>query len=115
MATARVLLTHGEGGDPEPRELERLNAMVDYCKTNDCLRGRILDYFGQPHSERCGGCGNCQGMFSQADVTVQAQMILSCIKRVRDRLGYYVGPRGSGSPPSPWVRSTRAVATSPAP
>ncbi len=91
VATARVLLTHGEGGDPEPRELERLNAMVDYCKTNDCLRGRILDYFGQPHSERCGGCGNCQGMFSQADVTVQAQMILSCIKRVRDRLGYYVG------------------------
>ncbi len=91
VATARVLLTHGEGGDPEPRELERLNAMVDYCKTNDCLRGRILDYFGQPHSERCGGCGNCQGMFSQADVTVQTQMILSCIKRVRDRLGYYVG------------------------
>ena len=91
VATARVLLTHGEGGDPEPRELERLNAMVDYCKTNDCLRGRILDYFGQPHLERCGGCGNCQGMFSQADVTVQAQMILSCIKRVRDRLGYYVG------------------------
>ena len=91
VATARVLLTHGEGGDPEPRELERLNAMVDYCKTNDCLRGRILDYFGQPHPDRCGGCGNCQGMFSQADVTVQAQMILSCIKRVRDRLGYYVG------------------------
>ena len=91
VATARVLLTHGEGGDPEPRELERLNAMVDYCKTNDCLRGRILDYFGQPHPERCGGCGNCQGMFSQADVTVQAQMILSCIKRVRDQLGYYVG------------------------
>ena len=91
VATARVLLTHGEGGDPEPRELERLNAMVDYCKTNDCLRGRILDYFGQPHPDRCGGCGNCQGMFSQADVTVQAQMILSCIKRVRDKLGYYVG------------------------
>ncbi|WP_295993830.1 helicase-related protein, partial [uncultured Alistipes sp.] len=91
VATARVLLTHGEGGDPEPRELERLNAMVDYCKTNDCLRGRILDYFGQPHPDRCGGCGNCQGMFSQADVTVQAQMILSCIKRVRDQLGYYVG------------------------
>lgn len=91
VATARVLLTHGEGGDPEPRDLERLNAMVDYCKTNDCLRGRILDYFGQPHPDRCGGCGNCQGMFSQADVTVQAQMILSCIKRVRDRLGYYVG------------------------
>ena len=91
VATARILLTHGEGGDPESRELERLNAMVDYCKTNDCLRGRILDYFGQPHPERCGNCGNCRGVFSQADITTQAQMILSCIKRVRDRLGYYVG------------------------
>ena len=91
VATARILLTHGEGGDPEPRELERLNAMVDYCKTSGCLRGRILDYFGQPHPERCGGCGNCRGVFSQADITTQAQMILSCIKRVRDRLGYYVG------------------------
>lgn len=91
VATARVLLTHGEGGGPESRELERLNAMVDYCKTNGCLRGRILDYFGQPHPERCGGCGNCRGVFSQADITTQAQMILSCVKRVRDRLGYYVG------------------------
>lgn len=91
VATARVLLTHGEGGGPEFRELERLNAMVDYCKTNGCLRGRILDYFGQPHPERCGGCGNCLGVFSQADITTQAQMILSCVKRVRDRLGYYVG------------------------
>lgn len=91
VATARALLTHGEGGGPAPRELERLNAMVDYCKTNGCLRGRILDYFGQPHPERCGGCGNCRGVFSQADITTQAQMILSCVKRVRDRLGYYVG------------------------
>ena len=91
VATARILLSHGTGGEPEARELERLNAMVDYCKTNECLRNRILDYFGQTHPARCGGCGNCQGMFSQADVTVQAQMILSCIKRVRDRLGYYVG------------------------
>lgn len=91
VATARVLLTHGEGGEPDSLELERLNTMVDYCKTNACLRGQILDYFGQPHPERCGSCGNCRGVFSQADITVQAQMILSCIKRVRDRLGYYVG------------------------
>ena len=24
-----------------------------------CLRGRILDYFGQEHPPRCGNCGNC--------------------------------------------------------
>ncbi len=71
--------------------MERLQRMVDYCKTEDCLRGRILDYFGQGHEPGCGNCGNCQGLFQQTDITIPAQMILSCVKRVKDRLGYYVG------------------------
>ncbi len=90
VATAKVLLSR-DGQGPDPQELERLGAMVDYCKTAECLRGRILAYFGQPHPDRCGNCGSCRGAYTQADVTVQAQMILSCIKRVRDKLGYYVG------------------------
>ena len=90
VATAKVLLSR-DGQGPDPQELERLGAMVDYCKTAECLRGRILAYFGQPHPDRCGNCGSCRGVYTQADVTVQAQMILSCIKRVRDKLGYYVG------------------------
>ena len=89
VSTAKLLLS-GEG-DPDPLELERLQVMVDYCKSTECLRGRILDYFGQPHPDRCGNCGACTGLFTEADVTVHAQMILSCIKRVRDHLGYYVG------------------------
>ena len=103
VATARVLLSRGDEG-PDPQGMERLEALVDYCKTDECLRGRILSYFGQPHPDRCGSCGNCQGLFSAADITVPAQMILSCVKRVRDKLGYYVGAslivqvlRGSGS------------------
>ncbi len=90
VATAKVLLSR-DGQGPDSQELERLGAMVDYCKTAECLRGRILAYFGQPHPDRCGNCGSCRGVYTQADVTVQAQMILSCIKRVRDKLGYYVG------------------------
>ena len=90
VATAKVLLSHSEQG-PEPQELERLGAMVDYCKTDGCLRGRILEYFGQPHPDQCGNCGNCRGVFTEADITIPAQMILSCVKRVHDKLGYYVG------------------------
>ena len=90
VVTARNLLSHGEQG-PAPGDLERLDAMVDYCKSCDCLRGRILDYFGQPHPASCGNCGVCRGEFAREDVTVPAQMILSCVKRVRDRLGYCVG------------------------
>ena len=73
------------------RDLARLEVMTHYCKTEDCLRGRILDYFGQDHPPACGSCGNCQGAFRQTDITVSAQMLLSCVKRVKDQLGYYVG------------------------
>jgi len=90
VATAKVLLSHNDQG-PDAGELERLYAMVDYCKSYACLRGRILDYFGQPHPDHCGNCGVCLGEFSQEDVTVPAQMILSCVKRVQDKLGYSVG------------------------
>ena len=57
-----------------------------------CIRDRyILDYFGQAHSERCGNCGNCRGNFTSEDVTERAQMIISCVIRIRRKLGYYVG------------------------
>ena len=104
VATARALLSRGQEGQPDSLEMGRLRTMVDYCKGGGCLRGRILDYFGQSHPERCENCGSCRGVYTESDITVPAQMILSCIKRVRDRLGYYVGAalivqilRGGGS------------------
>ena len=90
IATAKILLSHNEQG-PDPQELARLDAMIAYCKTSKCLRGRILDYFGQPHPASCGNCGSCCGEYTQEDITIQAQMILSCIQRVRGLLGYHVG------------------------
>ena len=65
--------------------------MVGYCKTKECLRGYLLDYFGQKHPEICGNCGNCRGEFESVDITREAQMILSCVKRIHDKLGYAVG------------------------
>ena len=40
-------------------QFKLLNKMIDYCKTDKCLRGVILDYFGERHAEYCGYCGNC--------------------------------------------------------
>ncbi len=85
------LLTEEEREAVQRKDRVRLNAMVDYCKTTQCYRGHILDYFGQDHGASCGNCGNCLGDFTQKDVTLPAQMVLSCVKRVRDRLGYPVG------------------------
>jgi len=50
-----------------------------------------LEYFGQKHVELCGNCGNCKNSYEEVDITREAQMILSCIKRIYDKLGYNVG------------------------
>ena len=73
------------------QDLERLDAMVGYCKTDTCLRGYLLEYFGQKHPDICGNCGNCTGNYETVEITREAQMILSCVKRIRDKLGYSVG------------------------
>lgn len=73
------------------QDLARLSMMVSYCKTKDCLRGFILDYFGQKHPQACGNCGNCKDNYVPKDITREAQMILSCVKRIYDKLGFYVG------------------------
>ena len=99
IQTARFLIQSGENDgrsederrETARRDYERLDAMIAYCKTTACLRGYILDYFGQAHAERCENCGNCRTRFNTVDVTTESQMLLSCVKRVRDALGYAVG------------------------
>ena len=97
---AHFLINNGsenEELDPKQKEmirkqdLRRLEAMVGYCKTKTCLRGYILEYFGQKHPDICGNCGSCKGNFEDRDITKEAQMILSCVKRIDDKLGYHVG------------------------
>ena len=73
------------------QDYERLEAMTVYCKTRTCLRGWILEYFGQKHPEVCGTCGSCNREYEKKDITKEAQMILSCVRRIKDHLGHYVG------------------------
>lgn len=73
------------------RELIRLDAMVGYCSTSHCLRGYILEYFGQEYPQLCGNCSNCESTAEQRDITEYAKMILSCIYRIHEQLGYSLG------------------------
>ena len=100
VMTAKFLIENGnENEELSPAErqqvleadMARLDAMTGYCKTTECLRGYILDYFGQPHGETCGNCSNCLADYIDVDITTEAQMILSCVRRVRAHLGYAVG------------------------
>lgn len=100
VQTARFFIQHAreneelneeERQETMRRDYERLDTMVGYCKTTGCLRAYILRYFGQAQEQPCGNCGNCRSPFETRDITVEAQMILSCVKRASDRLGYCVG------------------------
>lgn len=73
------------------RELMRLDAMIGYCNTSYCLRGYILEYFGQEHLKMCCNCSNCETVVSERDITLYAKMVLSCIQRIYDHLGYALG------------------------
>ena len=68
--------------------MAKLNEMIDYCRTVRCLRGFMLDYFGQKDiPDDCGHCTNCLNKVMLTDVTPQAQMILSCIIRMKEQYG----------------------------
>ncbi|MBQ8729822.1 MAG: RecQ family ATP-dependent DNA helicase, partial [Lachnospiraceae bacterium] len=69
------------------KERARLKTMTFYCHTNDCLREYILGYFGDKTSNFCGNCSNCNTNFNEVDITREAQMILSCVYRMRERYG----------------------------
>jgi ATP-dependent DNA helicase RecQ len=69
-------------------EYQRLQKMVDYCHTSVCLRKNILEYFGETNSvENCHNCSVCTDDNELKDITKEAQMILSCIYRARERYG----------------------------
>ncbi|MCL2250118.1 MAG: DNA helicase RecQ [Oscillospiraceae bacterium] len=69
------------------RERAKLREMTFYCSTNDCLRGYMLKYFGESPPVYCGNCGNCHTKFETVDITPDAQQILSCVTRMRERFG----------------------------
>lgn len=69
------------------RERERLRAMTFYCHSRECLRGYILRYFGENPPPYCGSCQNCLQHYEQADITIDAQKILSLVKRSGERFG----------------------------
>ena len=76
----------------EQQELARtrLKQMYDYCFTSGCLRAYILGYFGETAYEKCNYCSNCTREMEQVDITIDAQKILSCVKRAHERWGVKV-------------------------
>ncbi|AXY25691.1 DNA helicase RecQ [Suicoccus acidiformans] len=71
----------------DPYVNERLNQMIQYTQYTGCLRQFILRYFGEELAEPCMNCSSCLREFRQKDVTKEAQMVLSCIIRMKQPFG----------------------------
>lgn len=69
------------------QEYHKLQQMIDYCHTEKCLQTYILEYFGENESPECGRCFNCTDDREKIDVTTEALMVFSCIKRMKERFG----------------------------
>lgn len=94
VRTAEFLIDHGhEESELSPeeqeeirrRDRERLKQMTFYSTTTKCLRHFILSYFGENSQSMCGHCGNCDAEMETLDITVEAQKVLSCIFRLKQR------------------------------
>ncbi|MFT9495434.1 DNA helicase RecQ [Anaerosolibacter sp.] len=67
---------------------KNLQTLVDYCHTHDCLRMRLLDYFGEPSDRvQCGKCSNCLDHREKKNITLEAKKILSCVYRMKEGFG----------------------------
>ncbi|MDR2493846.1 MAG: DNA helicase RecQ [Spirochaetaceae bacterium] len=107
-----LIRTPAHDGAAPPAEvvqyhLSLLEEMNRYAESRECLRARILRYFGEEGTGNCGHCSNCCGAplsdgetveteareeLGEEDITVAAQKIVSCVYRI-ERLNRHFGYR----------------------
>jgi ATP-dependent DNA helicase RecQ len=66
-----------------------LDTILGYAETELCRRVPLLEYFGEKSVQAaCGMCDNCKiEKKDLSDITIPAQMFLSCVKRVGESFG----------------------------
>ncbi len=65
----------------QEKSKERLKQMTFYATSTDCLRRRLLGYFGEKAPETCGNCSCCLDNTVEEDATLAAKKIVSCVYR----------------------------------
>jgi len=66
---------------------QQLRRVVDYAEGTDCRRKIQLAYFGESFAGNCGNCDNCLHPRPVEDWTIDAQKLLSCVARCKERFG----------------------------
>ncbi|MGL4820593.1 MAG: DNA helicase RecQ [Bacilli bacterium] len=68
-------------------ELGRLQDMKNLAMTHHCILQSVVSYFGEKDSAPCGKCSSCLDKRELQDVTERAQMVLSCVVRLKSNFG----------------------------
>ena len=80
-----------ETGEPLVAEqriaMQQLQQMTGYAESGWCRRTLLLGYFGESFAGSCGQCDNCRDPKPVVDWTVDAQKLLSAVKRTGERFG----------------------------
>lgn len=63
---------------------QKLNKMLQYTKTKQCLQATIINYFNpEEQLSKCGKCTNCLHQEENYDMTIEAKKIISCMIRLK--------------------------------
>jgi len=73
--------------DRKNNQYRKLQQMMDFVFSNDCYRKYILEYFGEEYDKQCDNCSNCLSEGEFVDKTIEAQKVLSCIYRMKQKFG----------------------------
>lgn len=70
----------------------QMRQMADYAEGTECRRAALLDYFGERWpGDNCGSCDICLQPREEWDATTQAQKLLSCLFRIKQKSGFATG------------------------
>jgi len=80
--------------DPKAAEIaaRQMRLMADFAESSECRRVTLMDYFGEQWpTDNCGGCDICLQPRETWDATTQAQKLLSCVFRIKQKSRFATG------------------------
>lgn len=71
---------------------QQMRLMADFAEGTECRRVALLGYFGEAWpGDNCGGCDICLQPRETWDATTQAQKLLSCVFRIKQKSNFSTG------------------------
>ncbi|TCN79677.1 ATP-dependent DNA helicase RecQ [Shewanella fodinae] len=87
IGRVRHLIDQGTPGPQQEVELHKLNTMAAFAEAQTCRRQVLLHYFGEAADRPCGNCDICLDPPKRYNGTEDAQKVLSCVYRLKQRFG----------------------------